>query len=109
MIKYKHTHPVLPPNLYVSHIDGKKYVVPGWQEVNPLTTLEDIEWVREKKEVPKTQVETFTFPSSSSKEIYIVKKTITMSGFVKYSCSCPGVWRSADRKCKHIKLIMQNG
>ena len=26
MIKYKHTHPVLPPFLFTSHIDGKKYI-----------------------------------------------------------------------------------
>jgi hypothetical protein len=48
MIKYKHTHPVLPPFLYTSHIDGKKYIVPGWKEVHPNTTFDDIEWVREK-------------------------------------------------------------
>ena len=104
MIKHKHTHPVLPPFLYTSHIDGKKYIVPGWKEVHPNTTFSDIEWVREKIEVKKTDIQSFEFKSSSGSEIYITKKYTNIDGSVKYNCSCPGVWRTRGN-CKHIKEI----
>lgn len=108
MIKYKHTHPLLPPFLFTSHIDGKKYIVPGWKEVHPNTTFDDIEWVREEIKVKQTEVQTFEFPSSSGNEIYITRKYTNPNGTIKYGCNCPGVWRSADRKCKHIKSL-ENG
>jgi hypothetical protein len=107
-VKYKHTHPLLPPSLYISHIDGKKYIVPGWKEVHPDATFDDIEWVREKIIVKKTKIETFEFPSSSGSEIYITKKYINPDGSIKYGCNCPGIIRSADRKCKHVKSL-ENG
>ena len=108
MIRYKHTHPHLPPVLFTSHIDGRKYIVPGWKEVHPNTTMENIEWVKAKVVVKKTEIETFEFPSSSGSEIYITKKYTNPDGSIKYGCNCPGVWRSADKKCKHIKSL-ENG
>ena len=30
-------------------LNGKRIIVPTWQEVHPLTTLEDIEWVKPQK------------------------------------------------------------
>lgn len=43
MKKYKHkSH--LPPALFTSALDGKKYIVPTWIEVEQDTTLDDIEW-----------------------------------------------------------------
>jgi hypothetical protein len=107
MIGYKHTHS-LPPVLFTSHIDGRKYIVPGWKEVPYSTTNENIEWVKEKVVVKKTEIETFEFPSSSGSEIYITKKYTNPNGSIKFGCNCPGVWRSADKKCKHIKSL-ENG
>lgn len=43
MKKYKHKS-TLPPALFTSTIDGKKYIVPTWIEVEQDTTLDDIEW-----------------------------------------------------------------
>jgi hypothetical protein len=109
MNKYKHTHPILPPNLYISNIDGKTYIVPGWKEVHPKTTLNDIKWVREKIEVSKTEVEIFQFQSSSGSEMYITKKYTNTDGSIKYGCNCPGIFRAKNRKCKHILELEKNG
>jgi hypothetical protein len=107
MIRYKHIHS-LPPVLFTSIFDGKKYIVPGWKEIPATTTMENIEWIKEKVVVKKTEIETFEFPSSSGSEIYITKKYTNPDGSIKYGCNCPGVWRSADKKCKHIKSL-ENG
>jgi hypothetical protein len=45
MKKYKYEGS-LPPALYVSHITGKKYIVPAWIEVDKDTTLNQIEWTK---------------------------------------------------------------
>jgi hypothetical protein len=45
MKKYKYEGS-LPPALYVSHITGKKYIVPAWIEVDVDTTLDQIEWIK---------------------------------------------------------------
>ena len=103
MIKYTHTN-ILPPVLFTSIISGKKYIVPGPHN----TTSEDIKWIREKIVAKKTEIQTFEFPSSSGSEIYITRKYTNPDGSIKYGCNCPGVWRSADKKCKHIKSL-ENG
>jgi hypothetical protein len=108
MIKYKHTHSNFPPVLFTSIFNGKKYIVPGWKEVPTTTTMENIEWVKEKVIVKKTEIETFEFPSSSGSEVYVTKKYTNPDGSIKFGCNCPGVWRSADRRCKHIKSL-ENG
>jgi hypothetical protein len=107
MKRHKHTHPLLPPTLFISHIDGQKYIVPGWTKVNSKTTLEDIEWVKEKIMIPKSQIQTFQFPSSSGSEIYITKKYINPDNSIKYTCNCPGGWRVKDKTkgCKHVQQI----
>jgi hypothetical protein len=106
-MRYKHLHS-LPPVLFTSIFNGKKYIVPGWKEVPTTTTSEDIEWVKVKVEIKKTEIKTFEFPSSSGSEIYITRRYINPDGSIKYGCNCPGVWRSADKKCKHIKSL-ENG
>jgi hypothetical protein len=108
-MKHKHTHS-LPPILFTSIFNDKKYIVPGWKEVPTNTTIEDIEWVKVKieVEVKKTEIETFNFPSSSGSEVYITRKYINPDGSIKYGCNCAGVWRSRDKKCKHIKSL-ENG
>ena len=44
MIKYE--HPILPPSLIV--VKGKKYLVPGFNDVPIDTKWEDIKWVKTK-------------------------------------------------------------
>ena len=101
VFKYTYEHPQLPPTLFVAPISGKKFIVPTWQEVHPQTTLSDIEWIKPVKiEVP-VEKNTWTFESSSDPGHFY---TVKQSGF-KYSCNCPGVWRSKERKCKHIKQV----
>lgn len=99
--KYKYEHKLMPPSL--SKINGKTYIMPIWKEVVNGTTLNDIEWV--KPQIKKTEVETFEFASASSGSLYTTKRFTKPDGEVKFSCTCPGVWRAKDRRCKHIKSL----
>ena len=101
VFKYTYEHHSLPPTLLVSPVSGKKFIVPTWQEVHPQTTLSDINWVKPVKVEPVVEKNTWTFESSSDPGHFY---TVKQSGF-KYSCNCPGVWRSKERKCKHIKQV----
>ena len=99
MFKYTYEHYSLPPTLVV--LAGQKYIMPTWQKVHPETTLADIEWIKPVKiEVP-VEKNTWTFESSSDPGHFY---TVKQSG-LKYSCNCPGVWRSKIRKCKHILKV----
>jgi hypothetical protein len=83
----------------IANLYNKKYITPGWIPCHPKTELSDIEWI---KKLPKEEKEinTWRFKSSSGDGEYITKK----NGF-KYTCNCPGFWRSKDRECKHIKEV----
>ena len=98
--KYDHEH-MYPPTLFTSPRDGQKYIVPTWQKVLPETTLNDINWI--KPEVVKQVVEKneWLFESSSDPGHFY---KVTKIG-AAYKCNCPGVWRSKDRRCKHIKEV----
>jgi len=99
IFKYDYVHSYLGPTLHV--VDGKKYLLPMWKEVHPQTTYNDINWI--KPEIKKIEPEKNTWKFESSSEpghFYTVRK----SG-LKYTCNCPGVWRSKDRRCKHIKQV----
>jgi hypothetical protein len=98
VFKYEYTHPIYPPTLFVSN--GKKYIVPTWQEVDMQTEVSDINWVKPVVKQVKPEVDTWKFKSSSSDSEYIVRKTGNV-----YKCNCPGYWRSKDRECKHIKEV----
>ena len=80
--------------------------MPGWIPVVMETELSDIEWVKPKlKTKAKSKVVKHTFMSSKGDKEYTTKEYIQEDGSVKYSCTCPGVWRSKERKCKHIKSL----
>lgn len=104
--RYIHKHPILPPVLTTGK-DGIKYLLPTWTPVHPQTTLDDIKW--EKPPIVKIErkVEKFEFQSSSDPNIVYTTKVYTTGSNVNYSCNCPGVWRSKERKCKHIKSLEQ--
>jgi hypothetical protein len=53
-----------------------------------------------EKYIPHPVEEIYKFKSSSSDLEYTTKKFGD-----KYSCNCPGYWRSHSRECKHIKEV----
>ena len=98
--KYEHVHSYVCPALTV--ISGKKYLLPDWKEVDPKTTLEDINWIKPKiKIISKSKPITQTHISGSGLGEYTTKY-YPDSG--KYHCSCPGYWRSKGN-CKHVKKM----
>jgi len=98
--KYEYTHPVMSPGLTV--LNGKKYLMPLWKEVDPNTTLDDIEWIKPK---PKVKQEPIVEISTSSSDPNKTYKTIYYPESGKFHCNCPGRWRAFDGKCKHIKAL----
>lgn len=106
LFKYKHIN-IYPPHIYISKQDGKTYILPTWQEVIEGTTIKDIDWIKPTKKEDKFEKElykTWKFKSSSSDAIY----KVIQKGLNNFRCTCPGVWRSKDRSCKHIKEV-KNG
>ncbi len=98
--KYKYTHPVMSPGLTV--LNGKKYLMPLWKEVDPNTTLDDIEWIKPK---PKAKQEPIVKISASSSDPNKTYKTVYYPESGKFHCNCPGRWRAFDGRCKHIKEL----
>jgi hypothetical protein len=93
--------------------NGKKFILPSNQEVILETTMDDIEWIKidpinrvivYNKPKPIQSPTTWEFESSSSPGQFY---TVRLLGKT-YKCNCPGVYRSKDRICKHIKEV-QNG
>lgn len=102
LFKYEVEHPYLNPTLYVD-TKGDKYIVPMWKKVHPETTLKDIEWIRPAKIEAPVEKETWRFESSSEKGVfYKVRKQGN-----KLTCTCSGMWRAKDKRCKHIKEVEQ--
>lgn len=103
LFKYEYEHHSLPPTLFVSSVDGQKYIVPTWQKVHPETTLQDIEWIKPVKiEIP-VEKETWRFESSSEKGLFY---KVTKQGD-QLKCNCSGFWRAKDRSkgCKHVQEV----
>jgi hypothetical protein len=80
-------------------LNGKKFLTPDWIEVHPQTTYTDIKHEPVVVEVPVQKSE-WTFKSESSDSVYRVRQN-----GLKLTCTCPGSWRAADRRCKHIKEV----
>lgn len=100
LFKYEHTHPVLPPTLIV--LKGKTYLMPSWKEVVKGTTLNDIKWLKPKREKP-IEENTWKFKSSSSRKTYTVRTTVN-----GYKCNCMGSFRAKDGKCTHVKQVIKS-
>ena len=101
--RYTYEHPILPPSLFVGQ-DGKKFIVPTWQEVLPETTLADIEWIKPEKPVKKTERKEWKFESKSDPGHFYL---VTQVSDYKVRCTCSGQWRAKDRKCRHMKEVMK--
>jgi hypothetical protein len=104
VFKYEYTGSTSPS---LVSFNGKKYIVPSWQEVLPETTLNDIEWVKPQVEAPPpAQSNTWKFQSKSSPDQYYI---VRQNGS-KLSCNCSGFWRAKDREkgCVHIQQVRSN-
>jgi len=101
--KYTYEHPIMPPSLFVGQ-DGKKFIVPTWQEVLPETTLADIEWIKPEKLVEKTEEKEWKFESKSDPGHFYL---VTQVSDYKVRCTCSGQYRAKDRKCRHMKEVMK--
>ena len=91
-------------------LNGKKYMVPDWVEVLPETTLNDIkpfeEETRGRKKGSK-KIENpneWRFESKSDPGSWYV---VTQISDYKVKCTCSGQYRAKDRKCRHMKEVMQ--
>lgn len=87
---------ILPPTIFISPTNGKKYLVPMWIEVHPETTYDDVVHIKPKmkKEIEHTQGSMGTY-----KTTYNPNKNT-------YKCTCMGFWRSKGN-CKHVKALRE--
>jgi len=101
VFKYEYTGSISPA---LVTLNGKKYIIPSWQEVLPETTLNDIEWVKPQVEAPApAQSNVWKFQSESNPDMqYIVRQN-----GLKLSCNCSGFFRAKDREkgCKHVQQV----
>ena len=98
--KYEYKGEVLPPT--IASISGKKYLMPLWKEVDPNTTIDDINWIKPKPKVKQEPIVVMTVSSSNADKTY---KTVYYPDSGKFHCNCPGRWRAFDGKYKHIKAL----
>lgn len=80
------------------NIDGKKYHLPSWTEVDQDITFEDITVEEEPFKELFIQEKVWEFKSSNGKDVYKVRL-----GKNGPYCECWG-YRS-HRKCKHVKEV----
>lgn len=93
--KYEVEHH-LPPTIFTSPADGKKYLVPMWVEVHPDTTYNDVKWIKPKQ---KKIIEHIEGSMGKYKTTYDPNKKT-------YKCTCMGFWRSKGN-CKHVKTLKE--
>ena len=89
----------IPPGIL--ELNGKKYIMPWWKEVDACTTLNDINWIKPKPKRLDPIIE--MNPSGSNPDIKY--KTSYYPSSNNYYCNCPGKWMAKDGKCKHIKAL----
>ena len=96
---YEVEESLIPPRLFET--EGKKYIVPSWQEVHPKTTMDDVKVKIVKREI-KVDPNIYTVTSGSGD--YHVRHNPSTN---KYTCDCMGFWRVLDKEkgCKHIIQI----
>lgn len=93
--KYEVEHH-LPPTIFTSPTDDKKYLVPMWVEVHPDTTYDDVKWIKPKQ---KKIIEHIEGSMGKYKTTYDPNKKT-------YKCTCMGFWRSKGN-CKHVKELKE--
>ena len=108
-MKIQFRHPIYPPAIVLFPNSGQTYLIPGWTPVPSNTKLSDIEWIREESPVQST-------PATSTKTEWAVvsstdaskQYTVRLIGS-RYTCTCYGVRRAKNGKCKHITKIETHG
>ena len=81
-------------------LGGKSYIMPGWQEVIEGTTLNDVIHIKPKVKKKAETIVVETLSSTSD----ITYKTRYYPDTNRFTCTCPGSWRSFGN-CKHIKKL----
>jgi hypothetical protein len=94
--KYEIEHH-LPPTIFISPTNNKKYLIPMWIEVHPDTTYNDVKWIKPKQ---KKIIEYIEGSMGKYKTTYDPNKKT-------YKCTCMGFWRSKGN-CKHVKSLREN-
>jgi hypothetical protein len=94
--KYEIEHH-LPPTIFISPTNNKKYLIPMWIEVHPDTTYDDVKWIKPKQ---KKVIEHIEGSMGKYKTTYDPNKKT-------YKCTCMGFWRSKGN-CKHVKSLREN-
>ena len=89
-----------PPALAV--VNGKKYIMPLWQEVPMATTLADVEWTKVTVK-PENPILAEKFVTGSTGNEYLVR--VFKDG--KGECECWG-YISHKKDCKHIRKVKQD-
>lgn len=97
LFKYKVKGTVTPSLL---EKDGKKWIVPQWKEVHPLTSLSDIQFIAPQKR-PRADIKVENTGSDGSKY-----KTTYNTTTGKFKCDCMGFFRSRGN-CKHVKSLKE--
>ena len=95
-MKYVSTHDIYSPFFFKSELSNVLYLMPGWIEVHPQTTLDDVTWIKPKRKSKAVKVE----------DVKVGDYTIKFNEAKNhYTCSCQGFWRVKDKKigCKHIQ------
>ena len=91
-------HDYLP--ITIVNLNGKKMIMPTGIECHPETTLDDVKEIVKRKNKKREKKQLWKFNSSSGGGTYTVQKVGDI-----LRCNCPGVWRTKDRRCKHIKEV----
>lgn len=106
--KYMSRSPYAPG---LTRSNGVLYMIPDWVEVLHETTVNDIKAFEEegrgrpKKDTKKINNPTeWKFESKSDPGSYYVVKQVSE---YKVSCTCSGQYRAKDRKCRHMKQVME--
>lgn len=96
LLRYKADGPTF--GLVTSYLNGKRYLVPKWEEVHPNTTIEDITYPKPKpKKQPQVyKIKDYTIKYNENQKIYV--------------CNCQGYFRVKDRTvgCKHVQELKKN-
>ena len=84
-------------NLGFMNINGKRYIVPHWIEVDESVTYDNI-----MDYVPAESVEESRLPKMETFKVAGKSYVITVIDH-KISCNCPGF--TFHRKCKHVEAF----